>query len=147
LTTLKSDDRTLAELNETTAFANVESERSFDFEAQQNQVEKLTRALQLLRAETVKDRLDRIYLESQSGADSRGDDPDAQPPTESTLKAAKDDLSSLYAEIDDVATMVVSQEYGSALHVAVREIRRAQLQEKQIVNEQVRIISTRCLIS
>jgi hypothetical protein len=110
-------------------------------------VEKLTRALQLLRAETVKDRLDRIYLESQSGADSRGDDPDAQPPTESTLKAAKDDLSSLYAEIDDVATMVVSQEYGSALHVAVREIRQAQLQEKQIVNEQVRIISTLCLIS
>jgi hypothetical protein len=146
LATLSSDDRTLTELNDITSSARVKKKGAPDVEALQNRANRLTHALQLFHAETLRDRLDRIYLESLSTVGISGHSQDNLDASKITLESVNEDLSSLYAEIDDVETMVVSQAYGSALHASLQSIRRAQMPEIWTMNEKVCLSSLLSLI-
>ncbi|EXJ56843.1 hypothetical protein A1O7_07187 [Cladophialophora yegresii CBS 114405] len=132
---IKADDRALAELNELSLCVSVKQEDALEVDELQARVDKLTRALHLFRATAVKDRFDRIYLESLHAADVAAgirDVHDVSDPAEST---AEEELSSLYEEIDDMVTMVVAHDHGNALGVAFQDIRHAQMQETRATNE------------
>ena len=136
---LSSDDRVLRELNQTISSAAINAASGPDFEALQDRADKLVRALQLFHAEALKDRLDRTYLESLNALDASGDSSDALlDAPEITLRMVKGDLSSLYSEIDDVAAMVASHQYGSALKTSLQKVLRARTQDKQASFEKVR---------
>ncbi len=131
---LKSDDHVLAELDELSATASTKPESKLDVDVLQQRVEKLTRALQYFRAEALKDRLDRIYLEALNTADVRGDVHEASGDLPEVVEA---DLSSLYTEIDDMVTMVVAHEHGDALNTGLQNARRIQMQEKRTASQKV----------
>lgn len=132
---LNADDRALAKLNDLTSTGDVKQEVALDVDSRQSRVDKLIRALQHFQAKAMKDRLDRIYLESIDTAQAVSEH--SETVSNGALKAVKEDLNSLYAEIDDVITMVVAHEHGSALQAAFQNIRRLQIQEKQTLSEQI----------
>ncbi|KIW20033.1 hypothetical protein PV08_00608 [Exophiala spinifera] len=121
--TFNSDDRALADLNgvdmdkPSITPQNVESVRV--------QTERLIAALRYFRQQALKDRLDRIYLESLdplTNGDDLSDISDASPVEVQT------DLGSLYTEIDNVVSMLVSQEYGTRFDSALKTIERLKSQ-------------------
>jgi len=121
--TFNSDDRALADLNgvdmdkPSITPQNVESVRV--------QTERLIAALRYFRQQALKDRLDRIYLESLdplTNGDDLSDISDASP------VEVQIDLGSLYTEIDDVVSMLVSQEYGTRFDSALKTIERLKSQ-------------------
>ena len=136
--TLASQDRTLTDLNDISRSARVYHEGIPDLEALTDRAERLTRALQLFQAEALKDRLDRVYLESLDSvvvsADNYGD-PSA---AETDLETINEEMSSLYAEIDDVAKMVAVHEHGSTLRALLQSIRQARTQGKRTIDQKVR---------
>ncbi|KIW65342.1 hypothetical protein PV04_07611 [Phialophora macrospora] len=134
---LNSDDRALAELNELSLSHAVRQEDALDVDELQGRVDRLTHALQHFRAGAVKDRLDRIYLESFHSADLAGDAQNAHDVSEPTHETAKEELNSLYEEIDDMVTMVVAHDHGNALRAALQDFCRAQTQETQAAEEKV----------
>ncbi|KIW22908.1 uncharacterized protein PV07_11156 [Cladophialophora immunda] len=124
---LNSDDRALSELNDLSSSSAKEG-CQIDLEALTDRVNKLTRALQYFRTQTVKDRLDLTYLESLSNAEDVSD---------GTLDTVQEDLDSLYSEIDDVVGMVVAQEHGNTLHAALQDVRRVRKQDERRLNQRV----------
>jgi hypothetical protein len=134
---LKSDDRALAELNELSLSRSVRQEDALDVDELQGRVDRLTHALHHFRAGAVKDRLDRIYLESLRTADLAGGIHNAPDVSDPPHETAKEELSSLYEEIDDMVTMVVAHDHGNPLRVALEDIRRAQTQERDAADEKV----------
>ena len=140
---LNADDRALAELNDLVDSSS-KSKPSLDVDAVRARAAELTRALRYFRAEAVRDWLDRTYLESLdiSNSESNTVNPVSMGTEDvcvsaATLKDVQDDLGSLYTEIDDVMTMLVSQEHGNAIESALRGIQRARREENQNVTEQV----------
>ena len=63
------------------------------------------------RAEALKDRLDRTYLESLSTADIPQTATKAPDATDDSFKIAQEDLRLLYTEIDDVAGLAVAHDH------------------------------------
>ncbi|KIW97427.1 uncharacterized protein Z519_01011 [Cladophialophora bantiana CBS 173.52] len=130
---LNSDDRVLSEINDLLS-SGIQQECPINLDALTDRVNRLTRALQYFRAKTVKDRLDRTYLESLGGTDTASN---AQAVAGGTVDAVREDLGSLYSEIDDVVGMVVAQEHGNALHAALQSVRRVRKQDNRRLNEEV----------
>ncbi|EXJ67574.1 uncharacterized protein A1O5_09587 [Cladophialophora psammophila CBS 110553] len=130
---LNSDDRVLSEFNDLLSFG-VQQECPINLDALTDRVNRLTRALQYFRAKAVKDHLDRTYLESLGGTDTASN---TQAVADGTVDAVREDLGSLYSEIDDVVGMVVAQEHGNALHAALQSVRRVRKQDNRRLNEEV----------
>ncbi|OAL35197.1 hypothetical protein AYO20_05451 [Fonsecaea nubica] len=130
---LNSDDRVLSDLNDLSS-SGAQEKHEVALDALADRVNKLTRALQYFRAQTLKDRLDRAYLESLSRADIASS---AQVVSDGTIDTVQEDLGSLYKEIDDVMGMVVAQEHGNALQAALQDVRRAQKQNNRSLHEKV----------
>lgn len=132
---LNADDRALAELNDLTLNSDAKQELTIDVDSLQDRADKLIRALRHFRAKAMKDRLDRTYLESlDTTKDVSGHSETA---SDGAVKVVTEDLNSLYAEIDDVITMVVVQEHGNALQAAFQDVRDLQIQEKQTLSEKI----------
>lgn len=116
--TFNSDDRALTDLND----VDVDKPSNTPhFDSLRVQAAKLTAALRHFRQQNLKNRLDRIYLESldpSTYGDDLGDISDASPVEVQT------DLGSLYAEIDDVVNMLVSQEHGDPFDSAFESMER-----------------------
>ncbi|KAJ9610385.1 hypothetical protein H2200_005162 [Cladophialophora chaetospira] len=132
---LNSDDRALAELNELSSSVGLAKESEVDIDALQQRVDKLTDALQHFRAEALKDRLDRVYLDALPTADAQGSGTHSAGDVLTT--AIEEDLNSLYAEIDDMVAMVVAHDHRNGLGVALQSIRQSQLREKRTANEKI----------
>ncbi|KAH0842094.1 hypothetical protein FOPE_07544 [Fonsecaea pedrosoi] len=130
---LNSDDRVLSDLNDLSS-SGAQEKHDVALDALADRVNKLTRALQYFRAQTLKDRLDRAYLESLGSADIASS---AQVVSDGTIDTVQEDLGSLYKEIDDVMGMVVAQEHGNALLAALQDVRRAQKQNDRSLHEKV----------
>lgn len=130
---LNTDDRLLAELNDLSAN---HPQNSTDINSTRERVAKLIKALQHFRTQTIKDRLDRTYLESL--ARSNGDDATLDVPDASATDI-QGDLGSLYGDIDDVVTMVASQEYAGGIERMLQDINQARERDTQSLNELVRV--------
>jgi hypothetical protein len=130
---LNSGDRALADLNHGQPSASTEEDVA-DVERLQERVDRLTRALIYFHASLVRDRLDRVYLESLDRSNSPFD---IRFPAERTSAVVQDELNSLYLEIDDMATMMVDHDHGSALRADLHRIRHAKLRESHLMHERV----------
>jgi hypothetical protein len=137
---LNADDRALSRLNEvdlSSANNNPPSKPSTDLDAIQHRVTQLVEALRHFRVQAVKDGLDQTYLECLGDDAQTTEAGPADADADATAKELRQDLNSLYAEIDDVVTMVVSREYGE-IESALQEGRRIGQQKDHAIQEQVR---------
>ncbi|KAI1627519.1 hypothetical protein EDD37DRAFT_265039 [Exophiala viscosa] len=126
---LNTDDRVLAELNDLSA--NYPPNNA-DINSTRERVTKLNKTLRHFRTQTIKDRLDRTYLESLEA--SHGDDP----PLEVSDASAADvqgDLGSLYGEIEDLVTIIMSQEHDSGIEQTLQDIVQIRERDRQSLNE------------
>ena len=140
---LNSDDRAFEELNELSSSASSKQEDSLELNALEGRVNQLIEALRLLRADALKDRFDRTYLEALC---TSNDSLNGQDVSDTSTEAIQSDLGSLYAEIEDVVTMVVANEHGNVVHTALHNARQAHQQQRRMVNEKVCQTATPSLI-
>ncbi|KIV84965.1 hypothetical protein PV11_00710 [Exophiala sideris] len=128
---LNTDDRVIAELNDLSANS---PQITTDTSSTQERLTKLTKALRHFRAQAIKDRLDRTYLESLERLDA-----DDAPLDDGDTSATdvQGDLGSLYGDIDDVVTMVVSQEHASGIERSLQDISEARERDSQLLNQHV----------
>ncbi|KAJ9633230.1 uncharacterized protein PV06_00928 [Exophiala oligosperma] len=120
--TFNSDDRTLADLNDVDDVVKPSpSTTAPDIDSLRTRTAKLTAALCHFRQQALKDRLDRIYLESLDRSTNGDDSNDF---SDASATEVQTDLASLYAEIDDVVTMAVSQEFGNPFDSTVKTMER-----------------------
>ncbi len=136
---LNSDDRALAKLNDISAS---KPRNTLDIVSLRAKASKLTTALLHFRSQSMKDRLDRVYLESLDNFDAAKSSVDT---SGAVFKDAKSDLGSLYAEIDNVISMVMSQEYVNSIEVALLKVQRLREREEQARNERVGFLLGRIL--
>ena len=83
----------------------------------QDRTQKLLHALRQTRGETIRTRLDRMYLEALPATTSHvnGHIEDCHSAAQTKAHLIKTDLKALHAEIDDVTELVVSHEHGDGL--------------------------------
>jgi hypothetical protein len=142
---LSADDRALDALNVLVS-ASIDS-TSLDTAELAQRVTRLTSALQHFRVQALKDRLDATYLrfleeQGQVGLEAEGEAvPDDSHLTSETVREVQNDLTSLYAEIDDVVTMTVRHEHAGPIEAALREIDCAREMEGRRASEKVCIHS------
>ncbi|KAK5467932.1 hypothetical protein LTS15_000905 [Exophiala xenobiotica] len=128
---LNSDDRALAKLNDLSAR---KPRNTLDIASVRDKASKMTTALHHFRSRSMKDRLDRVYLEGLDNFDAAKFSVDA---SSAVFEDAKNDLRSLYAEIDSVISMVMSQEYANLIEVALLNVQRLREREEQARNERI----------
>ncbi|KAL2406675.1 hypothetical protein ABEF93_008001 [Exophiala dermatitidis] len=143
--TLNADDRALEGFNEIFARQSNREQAEFDIDSLEKRVSELTATLRHFRVQMIKDRLDRTYLETlaresnlqedeetagSSSTSAQNDDDEAI-----AIKSLQDDLGSLYPEIDDVATMVVTQAHSRAIDSTLRDVQRLKAEEGRVRNE------------
>ncbi|KAL2444449.1 hypothetical protein ABEF95_016826 [Exophiala dermatitidis] len=145
--TLNADDRALEEFNEICATKPNQAE--IDIDLLERRVSELTAALRHFRAQLIKDHLDRTYLGTLAQNLQEDDEEAASSSTTTTvqdddereaIQNLQDDLGSLYAEIDDVATMSVTQAHSQAIESALRDLQQLKAEELRMRNE---LLSTR----
>ncbi len=146
----KIDDRLLDELqailNATVARS---SAREFKPDDEQERAELLLKALRKAKVDEIKDRLDRVYLESlhrqkkasNPGGDRHGQEQnqaetattaehDDQATSQGLITELQEEIQSLYDEIDDVVTMLVGHAHGAPLPTLLANVKRAEQQKK-----------------
>nr|KAK5433543.1 hypothetical protein LTR18_010786 [Exophiala xenobiotica] len=128
---LNSDDRALARLNDISAR---KPRNTLDVASIRDKASKMTTALHHFRSRSMKDRLDRVYLDSLESFDAAKSSVDA---SGAVFEDAKSDLGSLYAEIDNVTSMVMSQQYANLIEVALLNVQRLREREEQSRNERI----------
>ncbi|KAK5208365.1 hypothetical protein LTR41_005591 [Exophiala xenobiotica] len=126
---LNSDDRALARLNDISAR---KPRNTLDVASIRDKASKMTTALHHFRSRSMKDRLDRVYLDSLDNFDAAKSSVDA---SGAVFEVAKSDLGSLYAEIDNVTSMVMSQQYANLIEVALLNVQQLREREEQARNE------------
>ncbi|EXJ78099.1 hypothetical protein A1O3_09260 [Capronia epimyces CBS 606.96] len=131
---LNADDRALVRLNEVSANR---TELDVDVDAVGERVAKLTTALRHFRSQAVKDRLDRTYLESLANGESEEEEQRSEAVSADEVQNIHADLGSLYAEIDDVATMLVSHEHGKGVDSTISSIRQLRSENSRARTELV----------
>lgn len=137
---LNAHGRALNELNETEAsFAQPKLSLDNNTESVEERVAQLTNALRHFYVQAIKDRLDRRYLETLASSDTQA----SEGVSDDSVQAVQADLASLYAEIDDVATMLVSQVYSRGIESAVQTLQRRASEDHLAHTEQVCIFSGR----
>ena len=92
-------------------------------------VEQLSRALISLRVDTVKNRLDRTYLEHSQKP--------PEPSSTEPLEQFKLEVQSLYTEIEDVATMLVNHEHTARLNITLHDTAASYTEAEQQAYSQV----------
>ncbi|KAK5271954.1 hypothetical protein LTR99_000887 [Exophiala xenobiotica] len=126
---LNSDDRALAKLNDISAR---KPRNTLDVASIRDKASKMTTALHHFRSRSMKDRLDRVYLDSLDNFDAAKSSVDA---SGAVFEDAKSDLGSLYAEVDNVISMVMSQQFANLIEVALLNVQRLREREEQARNE------------
>lgn len=86
-------------------------------------VEQLSRALISLRVDPVKNRLDRTYLEHSQKP--------PEPSSTEPLEQLKLEVQSLYAEIEDVATILVNHEHSARLNTMLHDVAASHIEAEQ----------------
>ncbi|KAL2444484.1 hypothetical protein ABEF95_016893 [Exophiala dermatitidis] len=143
--TLNADDRALEGFNEICAAKPNQAAPEFDIDSLEKRMSELTAALRHFRVQMIKDRLDRTYLETLARESNLQEDEEAAGSSSTSaqndddeaiaIKSLQDDLGSLYPEIDDVATMVVTQAHSRAIDSALRDVQRLDAEERRVRNE------------
>lgn len=131
---LNSDDRALNEMNNVSAGR---SQPTLDLEQTTQRVRQLAAALQHFRVQALKDKLDCTYLESLDDHETGGKEPLSGDISTRTVDEVQQDLSSLYAEIDDVVTMTVHNEHSEPIEAAIRQMSSARDLEGAVVAGEV----------
>ncbi|KAK5239838.1 hypothetical protein LTS06_012653, partial [Exophiala xenobiotica] len=128
---LNSDDRALAKLNDISAR---KPRNTLDTASIRDKASKMTTALHHFRSRSMKDRLDRVYLDSLESFDAAKSSVDA---SGAGFEDTKSDLRSLYAEIDNVISMVMSQQHANLIEAALLNVQRLREREEQARNERI----------
>lgn len=110
---LNADDRLIAAIEA----LSLSTERSLDDIPQQPEhSQELVNVLPRIQSQALRTKLDRVYLQELHSLPPKASDHAAHEDT--ILKEVRDDLNSLFSEIEDVNTMLVSHHYGEPLHSA-----------------------------
>ncbi|KAK4934718.1 hypothetical protein LTR10_024091 [Elasticomyces elasticus] len=133
---LNTDDRVIAELNDLSA---ISPQNTTDISSTQERLTRLTKTLRQFRAQAIKDRLDRTYLESLEGSDANNAPLNVD---DASATDVQEDLGSLYRDVDDVVTMVVSQEHAGGIERTLQDISEARERDSQLLNQHVHGILT-----
>jgi hypothetical protein len=137
-------DRTLADLNERSSAIIEQQQTSSKLDATQAHADRLLQALRQFEAAAIKDRLDRVYLESLTAIE------DGQTlPTMETSDSVQQDLDSLYDEVDDVVNLVVEHGHGAALKTNLQRLRHHQNDgnsaSQELIHDQLIGLTSRAL--
>lgn len=130
---LNTDDRAIDRLLR----SFTEAIPGFDIQKELSRTESLLRSLSKTRTDTLKDRLDRLYLEALDEEQQSGtrEKPDAKKLTLELLK----DVRSLHSEVEYVTTMVVAADHGNDLHLQMRMIAQSQEDEASFMRMKVSV--------
>ncbi|RMZ83461.1 hypothetical protein DV737_g1631, partial [Chaetothyriales sp. CBS 132003] len=124
---LKAHDRTISALESTlldTASHDGDANASL---SNHSRIDLLATALAKHRADSLRDHLDRVFLENLSNPDEDGPSDSISP---DELQALENDIQALYVEIDDVSSMLVSQEYLQPLMASIDHTRSSRAAAK-----------------
>lgn len=127
---LRSDDRALDHLEE----QMTKGRADHTCQELMLQVTPLLQALQARRSSALKDSLDQVYLSAllQHDHDDLHDND-----TEASVQALKADIETLYTEIDDIVTMMVTQQHTTKLKSTVDNATRMQQMYTNDIMQQV----------
>lgn len=128
---LKSDDRLLDALE--ASMKSDESLKDSEVTSQSERVQNLLAALQKAMTSSLRERLDRIYLQGLRGPSDTDQNKlrvesisDDQSTIDAQIQHVKDEIQTLYSEIDDIASMVVQHEHGRPLELALDKLKHEQ---------------------
>jgi hypothetical protein len=129
---LRSDDHTLTELNQRWSALSEQDQTSSELEATQARSDRLTQALRQFQVSAVKDRLDRVYLESLHAIED-----EQTLHSTGTTNDIQQDLDSLYEEIDDVVNLLVEHGHGGVLKSTLRRVHQQRIQQSRITKAHI----------
>lgn len=123
---LKEHDRVLEYLEKSSVFSSKASGADDDEQDYMKRMEALTTLLAKYTADTVRTRLDRVYLEALGDSQKGGIQEEASPVEADDVEQ---EISTLYADIDDLIQMVIQQQHEGPILRAIGALHEHRLSE------------------